>query len=232
MITLRESESRGGAEYGWLKPRYTFSFASFYDPQWMSFRSLRVINEDIIAAGRGFATHPHDNMEIISYIVSGELRHQDSMGSGSVIARGEVQLISAGTGISHSENNPSDENPTHMLQIWIEPERTGLPPGYDQRVFSDEAKRDRLCPIATPGGREGSLVINQDVNLYASLLSAEKAVQLDLAGDRHAWVQVISGEVALNGVSLRNGDGAAVSDETVLRLSAIRDAEFLLFDLA
>jgi redox-sensitive bicupin YhaK (pirin superfamily) len=231
MITVRKSSDRGQADHGWLKSRHTFSFASYLDPKHVEYRALRVINEDWIDGGKGFGTHPHDNMEIITYIISGELEHKDSMGTGSVIRRGDLQRMTAGTGITHSEFNPSDEN-THLLQIWIHPERTGLKPSYEQKDFSIARKPNTLILLASQTGNEDSLTIHQDMELHGAVL--DKGSELDYAvePDRHIWIQVISGNVSINGIPLEEGDGAASDGERQLTLCAEKECEFLLFDLA
>ncbi len=231
MIRIRKSDERGRGDHGWLKSKFSFSFANYYDPEHMNFRDLRVINEDLVAPDSGFPMHPHRDMEIITYIVSGELEHRDSMGNGEVIRRGEVQRMSAGTGITHSEFNPTSDRTTHLLQIWITPDRAGHTPSYEQTRFPDSDKRDRLRLVASPDGAEGSVTIHQDARLYASLLSAGQSVTHDLAPGRHAWVQLISGTLDVNGTRLDAGDAAAISDEPSLAIRAGEDAEFLVFDL-
>lgn len=231
MITLRKSQERGNADHGWLKTFHTFSFAHYYDPKHMGFRDLRVINEDHVAAGQGFGKHPHDNMEIVTYIVKGALEHKDSMGNGSVIRPGDIQRMSAGTGVIHSEFNPSKDEPVHLLQIWILPERKELKPGYEEKHFDDSAKKNRLCLLVSPDGAQNSARINSDVRLYAAFLDAAKTLELPLSRGRHAWLQLISGEVDLNGQKLLAGDGASLSDETSVKIQATKNAEFLLFDL-
>jgi redox-sensitive bicupin YhaK (pirin superfamily) len=232
MVNIRKSEERGHLNHGWLDTYHTFSFASYFDRAHMGFRSLRVINEDRVHPGRGFAPHDHADMEIITYILDGALQHKDSMGNGSVIYRGDVQRMSAGTGVTHSEFNPSHEAPVHLLQIWIFPERDGLKPEYEQKYFSDGDKTGRLRLIASRSGREGSVTIHQDVDLYASILEPKGQLDLDLAPGRHAWLQMTSGRLRLNDQDLRSGDGASVSDEKRLSATAEQRAEFLLFDLA
>ncbi len=234
MITLRPSAERGHANHGWLDTYYTFSFADYYDPRHMGFRDLRVINEDRISAGRGFGMHPHRDMEILTYIIDGELSHRDSMGRGASIKRNDVQRMSAGTGVMHSEVNQSDK-PVHLLQIWILPETEGLKPSYEDRTFPPEQKRNRLRLIASHDGRDDSTVIHQDAGVYASVLDSGKSVELELRPKRHAWVQLISGELEVNGAKLTKGDGAAISDENKLQITSIGNdggAEFLVFDLA
>lgn len=232
MITIRKSEARGGADYGWLKTYHSFSFSSYYDPQYMGFRSLRVINEDRVAPTKGFATHSHRDMEIISYVVAGALEHKDSMGNSSVIVPGEVQRMSAGTGVSHSEYNPSDAAPVHLLQIWILPERGGMPPSYEQKKYEDSEKRGKLRLIGSRDGRGGSVTIYQDVDLYGSLLAPGEKIEYEIKPTRGVWLQLVKGELALNGQMLSAGDGAAVEGENQLSIAAKSEAEFLLFDLA
>lgn len=232
MITIRPAAERGHYNHGWLDTHHTFSFASYYDPKHMGFRDLRVINEDRVAPGRGFGTHSHRDMEIITYVLEGSLEHEDSLGNGSVIFPGDVQRMSAGTGVAHSEYNGSKDEPVHFLQIWILPERAGIVPGYEQRTFLPEEKRGRLRLIAARDGREDAVRINQDVDLYASLLEPGEAVEHQLREGRHAWMQVVRGEVSLNGADLRAGDGAAIGDERSLRIEASQSAEVLLFDLS
>jgi len=232
MMTIRKAGERGHFQHGWLDTYHTFSFADYYDPQWMGFRSLRVINEDRVAPGQGFGTHPHRDMEILTYVLEGGLRHRDSMGNGEVIHPGEVQRMTAGTGVAHSEFNDSKSETVHLLQIWILPERKGLTPGYEQKFFADDEKRGRLRLVASPEGGDGSVKIHQDVKLYASLLGAGEEVTHPLAAGRAAWVQVARGSVTLNGQQLAQGDGAAVSDEATLKLAGVKNAEVLLFDLA
>ena len=232
MISVRRAKERGHFDFGWLDTYHTFSFADYYDPRFMGFRSLRVINEDRVQPGRGFPTHGHRDMEIVTYVLRGGLEHKDSMGNGSVIYPGEVQRMSAGTGVRHSEYNHAPDDVVHLLQIWIVPAVEGTAPGYEQKFFADEEKRGRLRLIASPDGREGSVTVQQDARLYAMLLEPGEAVSHALAAGRHAWVQVARGAVGLNGQQLEPGDGAAVSDEERLTIKALRPAEVLLFDLA
>ena len=231
MLRLRRSDERGHARHGWLDSRHTFSFADYHDPRHMGFRDLRVINEDRVEPGRGFAPHAHRDMEIVSYVLAGALAHEDSLGNGSVIRPGDVQRMSAGTGITHGEQNPSASEPVHFLQIWILPEREGLAPSYEQKHFPAEERRGRLRLVASRDGREGSIRIHQDVDLFATLLGAGDALEHALRPGRHAWLQLARGRCTLNGVALEAGDGAAVSEERSLRLAG-GDAELLLFDLA
>jgi redox-sensitive bicupin YhaK (pirin superfamily) len=232
MITVRPSQERGHANHGWLDSYHTFSFANYYDPDHMGFRALRVINEDRVAPGRGFGTHPHRDMEIITYILSGSLAHKDSMGNAATIGAGEVQKITAGTGIAHSEFNPSQTEGVHFLQIWILPEAVGLTPNYEEKEFSIESKQGQWRRIASRTGADGAVQINQDAELYATVLNAGEGRSLELRPGRYAWVQVAQGKVSLNGVSMEAGDGAAISDETLLEVQAVSDAEVLVFDLA
>ncbi|MGE0592727.1 MAG: pirin family protein [Vicinamibacterales bacterium] len=232
MIIRRSGEDRGRADWGWLDSRHSFSFGEYYDPSHMGFRALRVINEDRVKPGHGFGTHPHRDMEILSYVLEGALAHRDSMGTGSVIRPGDVQRMSAGTGVLHSEMNPSNDEAVHFLQIWLLPDEQGIPPEYEQKHFPLDERRGRLRLVAGKGGREGALAIHQDVDLYSSVLGAGERVRMDLRPGRHAWVQVARGEVSVNGEALRQGDGAAVTNETGLDFEAADGAEFLVFDLA
>jgi len=232
MIAVRRARERGHSEIGWLDSWHTFSFADYYDPRHMGFRALRVINEDRVAPGRGFGTHPHRDMEIVTCVLEGALEHRDSLGSGSVMRPGDVQRMSAGTGVTHSEWNHSRAEPVHFLQIWIVPERRGLPPGYEQRHFPEEETRDQLRLIAAPDGAGGALTLHQDAALYRAHLSAGRPVAHELGAGRHAWVQVARGEVALGEVTLAAGDGAAISDAARIELVAAGPSELLLFDLA
>jgi len=231
MITLRLAHDRGHARHGWLESYHTFSFADYYDPRHMGFRTLRVINEDRVQPGQGFGTHPHRDMEIISYVLEGALEHKGSLGTGSIIHPGEVQRMSAGAGVTHSEFNPSQVEPVHFLQIWIQPERVGLPPSYEQRGFPAAEKQGKLRLAASRDGAEGSVTIHQAVDLYTSVLAPGEAVTHRLAPGRHAWVQVVRGALTLNDTALAAGDGAAVSEEARLTLTATAQAEVLLFDL-
>jgi len=232
MITLRRSGERGHANYGWLDTYHTFSFNTYYDPAHMNFRDLRVINEDRVQPRRGFGTHPHEDMEILTYVLAGALEHKDSMGTGSIIRPGDVQRMSAGSGITHSEFNPSRSEPVHLLQIWIFPEQLGLRPSYEQKTFLQAAKRGQLRLLASPDARESSLKIHQNVDLYASVLGKGETVTHTLSQGRHAWLQVARGAVSLNGQAVGAGDGAAVSKEQSLAIRADEPSEFLLFDLA
>ncbi len=232
MLTIRKADDRGRANFGWLDGRHTFSFGRYYDPNHMGFGPLRVINDDRIAPGKGFPMHPHADMEIVTYVLDGALAHKDSLGNGSVIKPGDVQRMSAGTGIRHSEANPSATESAHLLQIWIEPVETGLPPGYEQKTFTADDKHGRLRLVASPDGRDGSVTVRQDVNLYASRLSGADKVSHDVGTGRAAWLQVATGSVAVNGTVLNAGDGASTTDAGVLSIEGVEDAEVLLFDMA
>jgi redox-sensitive bicupin YhaK (pirin superfamily) len=231
MITVRKSQDRGRFKIDWLDSRHTFSFGEYYDPQHLGFSALRVINEDVIAPGQGFGTHPHRDMEIVTYVLEGELEHRDSLGTGSVIRPGDVQRMSAGTGIQHSEFNPSAKNPTKLLQIWLLPNKKGVQPSYEQKAFADSELEGHLRVVASPDGRDGSVTIHQDTQLYAAKLKKGATLNLPLGANRAAWVQVARGAVSLNGTALANGDGAAVTKETALDLAANDNAEVLVFDL-
>lgn len=232
MITLRKAEERGHANHGWLDSYHTFSFANYYDPNHMGFRHLRVINQDRVTGGMGFGTHSHRDMEIVSYVLDGSLEHKDSMGNIAVMHKGEVQRMSAGTGVSHSEYNHSKTELAHFLQIWILPEKEGIEPSYEQKVFAQEEKLNQLRPIVSPNGRDGSLSINQDVTIYASVLDNGAEVSYTVPASRYAWVQVARGKATLNGQPLKAGDGVAVSDPGTLNLVGQENAEVLIFDLA
>ena len=232
MLTIRRSNDRGGGDYGWLKTQHTFSFSDYWDEKWMGFRSLRVINEDWVAPSSGFPTHPHRDMEIITYVLSGQLEHKDSLGTGSVILPGDGQRMTAGRGIRHSEYNPSPTEKVHLLQIWILPDKQGHEPGYEQKTFPEAEKRGQLRLIASSDGADSSVKINQDAKLFVTLLSPGEEVKHALGAKRHAWLQVAKGEVELNGERLRQGDGTAVSDERTLSIRGTKEAEVLLFDLA
>ncbi len=232
MIQVRKSEERGHFDHGWLDTRHTFSFGMYHDPAFMGFRSLRVINEDVVAPGKGFGEHPHQDMEIITYVLNGALAHRDSLGNGEAIRAGDVQRMTAGSGIEHSEFNASKTEPVHLLQIWIRPRKRGLEPGYEQKHFELGPSRGRLVLVASQDGAEGSVTIQTEARLYAGVLGKGQSAALELKPGRHAWVQVAHGGVEVNGTSLRAGDGAAVSEETELALRANEDAEVLVFDLA
>jgi len=232
MIQVRKAFERGHAKHGWLESFHTFSFADYYDPRHMGFRTLRVINEDRVQPGTGFGTHPHRDMEIVTYVLDGALEHKDSLGTGSVIRPGEIQRMSAGTGVSHSEYNHSKSELVHFLQIWILPRDEGLPPSYEQRAFSEARRKDQLCLVASRAGRDGSVTIHQDVDLYVSLLSSGSLAEHRLQVGRHAWLQVARGAVYVNEELLSEGDGAALSGEAGVAIAAREPSEILLFDLA
>ncbi|HET6585459.1 MAG TPA: pirin family protein [Nannocystaceae bacterium] len=232
MITIRRSHERGHAQHGWLESRHTFSFADYYDAQHMGFRALRVINEDIVQPGMGFGAHGHRDMEIVSYVLEGGLEHRDSLGTGSVIRPGDVQRMSAGTGVRHSEYNASKTEPVHFLQIWIVPQRAGLPPSYEQKHFDAPSLRGGLRVVASPDGRDGSVTLHQDVTLLATRLAAGESATHPLAPGRHAWVHVARGTAKLGDHELAPGDAAALSNEPTVHLEGLADAEVLLFDLA
>jgi redox-sensitive bicupin YhaK (pirin superfamily) len=229
-MTIRKATDRGHAEHGWLDTYHTFSFADYYDPQWMGYRSLRVINDDLVMPGMGFGTHPHRDMEIITYILSGSLQHKDSMGNGRVIRSGEVQYMAAGTGVQHSEFNPSKDEAVHLLQIWIQPDAKGVKPRYAEKSFKN-ATAGTLNLVTSKTGRDGSIAIHQDADLWLAKLDAGNSVKHKLAPGRHAWMHVAEGDVSLNGRKLSGGDAAAVSEESTLELSGIKPAQVLLFDL-
>jgi len=232
MITIRKSNDRGHADHGWLDTRFTFSFAEYFDPKHVEFRTLRVMNDDRVAGGAGFPTHPHRDMEIVTYVLEGALSHKDSMGNGSTIKPGDVQYMSAGTGVAHSEFNASQTEPVHLYQIWMFPDKNGYKPTYDQKYFSTEDKRGKLRLLVSPDGRDGSVKIRQDNDLYATVLGTGEKVQHELKPERHAYVQVARGSVTLNGKKLETGDGAEISQERTLELVGADEAEVLLFDLA
>ena len=232
MLTIRPNQARGRADFGWLDSRHSFSFGQYYDPAHMGFRDLRVINEDRVAPESGFAPHSHRDMEIVSYVLEGSLEHKDSLGNGATIRPGEVQRMSAGTGITHSEYNPSKDKGVHFLQIWILPERKNIAPGYEQRSYPSAERQGRLTLVGSRDGRDGSVTIHQDVALYAGLLGKGDRVKHALAPGRHAWLQLARGAARANGQRLRAGDGAAISEESEIEIVADEPAEFLLFDLA
>jgi len=232
MIQVRKSKERGHAKHGWLDSHHTFSFSDYYDPKFTGFRNLLVINEDRVNPGAGFGTHGHKDMEIISYVLEGELAHKDSLGTGSVLKYGDVQRMSAGSGVRHSEFNGSKEKLVHFLQIWITPKKDGIKPSYEEKKYSVEDKQNKLKLIVSPDGKDGSLQINQDASIYASILEEGKDVSLSLANGRHSWVQVVRGSLELNGTMLSEGDGASVSDVQKLELKAKKPSEVLVFDLA
>ena len=233
MIIIRPAQERGQANFGWLDSKHTFSFGSYYDPHHMGFSNLRVINEDKVQAGKGFGTHRHKDMEIISYVLQGALEHKDSIGNGSVIRPGNVQRMSAGTGIVHSEFNASDAEPVHFLQIWIQPDRVGIQPSYEQKNFALEEKRGKFRLVASPDGRDDSVTIHQDADLYVAVLNNGDRVNYDTEKNRSLWIQLARGSATINGQTLETGDGAAITQESELELVATTDnTEILLFDLA
>lgn len=231
MLTIRKSEDRGRFDHGWLDTRHTFSFADYFHPRHVHFRTLRVINEDWVAPGEGFGTHPHRDMEIVTIVLEGSLRHRDSMGTGSVIRPGEVQRMTAGSGVTHSEVNASDSERVHLYQIWILPERKGLEPSYEQKAFPASERRNRLRVVASRDGRDGSVTIHQDASVHVATLDAGVAVTHELGKDRAAWVQVVRGDVTVDGRAATEGDGVAVEDQRSVTLKAVSDAEVILFDL-
>jgi redox-sensitive bicupin YhaK (pirin superfamily) len=232
MMIHRPAAERGHAQHGWLDSHHTFSFADYYDPDHMGFRALRVINDDRVEGGQGFGAHPHRDMEIISYVLEGGLEHKDSMGTGSVIKPGDVQRMSAGTGVTHSEYNASRTETAHFLQIWLVPAERGITPSYEQKYFADADKRGRLRVVAAPDARDGSLAIHTDAVVYAGLFDKGEAAEVKLGKGRHAWVQVAKGTVRVNGKDLGPGDGAALSEETTVRVEGVDGGEVLVFDLA
>jgi len=232
MIKVRAAAERGKTQTNWLDGNHTFSFNRYYDPHWTGFRDLLVINEDYIAPGMGFGTHSHENMEIITLVIEGALQHRDSTGGSGVIRPGEVQKMSAGTGVSHSEMNASKTEPAHLLQIWLQPEREGIEPGYEQKEFPEALKQGKLRLIASPGGASGSVAVQQDAKLYDAALASGDKVSYPLGEDRYAWLQVIKGAISVGGTLLQAGDGAAISEENSLEIRASEAAEILLFDLA
>lgn len=232
MIRIRKSEERGHADHGWLNTWFTFSFADYHDPKHVQFRTLRVMNDDRVAGGGGFPMHPHRDMEIVTYVLEGALQHRDSMGNGSVIRPGDVQYMSAGTGVMHSEFNASEKEPVHLYQIWMFPDKRGYKPAYDQKNFCEAEKRGKLRLLASPDGKNGSVKIRQDNSVYATILAPRESVKHELRPERHAYVQVARGSVTLNGKRMDEGDGAAISGEKALELTGVENAEVLLFDLA
>lgn len=232
MITIRHAEERGAVNLGWLEGKHSFSFGDYYDVEHMGFNTLRVINEDRIAPSKGFGTHGHKDMEIVTYMIAGALEHKDNMGNGSVIRAGEVQRMSAGTGVMHSEFNRSAKEQAHLLQIWVLPEETGISPGYEQKAFAAADKTNRLCLIASRDARDGSLKIHQALDLYASNLDRGEVLAHELRVKRSSWIQVVSGIMSVNGELLHSGDGVAIDDTRTLEIEAIEDTEFLLFDMA
>lgn len=232
MMTIRRANERGHADHGWLNSYHTFSFAGYRDPNHMGFRSLRVMNEDRVSAGQGFGTHAHHDMEIVSYVLDGELEHKDSMGNGEVLRPGEFQRITAGTGITHSEFNPSAEHSTHFYQIWILPEQKGLAPGYEQKEFDPAGRKNQLQLVASRDAKDGSLLIHQDANIYLADISAGSELRYTIPDGRHVWLQILRGSVDVDGTVLQTSDAIAVSEETHLPIKASSDAELMLFDLA
>ncbi len=231
MITLRPAAERGHADHGWLDSHHSFSFADYYDPAHMGFRILRVLNDDRVAPGQGFGTHPHRDMEIVSYVLEGALQHRDSMGTGSVIVPGDVQRMSAGTGVRHSEFNASKTDPVHFLQIWLLPAQNGIEPGYEQKAFTADEKRGRLRVVASPDGRDGSVTVHANAVLYAGLLNEGEKADLAIPRGRHAWVHVARGKARVNGRDLGEGDGASLTDERAVAVEGVDGAEVLVFDL-
>lgn len=231
MYQLRKASERGHANYGWLDTYHTFSFSSYYDPQHMRFRNLRVMNEDFVAPGQGFGTHPHNDMEIVTYVLQGALEHRDSMGNGEVLRPGEFQRMSAGTGITHSEFNPSASEPTHLYQIWLLPERKGIEPSYEQKKFDLSERTNRLRLVASPNGEDGSLTIHTQAKIYLSTVQPEQGVQLTLGEGKHVWLQVLSGTGVVHGYTLAAGDGLAISDERLVEYQATSESEILVFEL-
>ena len=231
MITIRKADSRGHTLLDWLDSHHTFSFGDYYDPAAMGFSVLRVINDDVVAARGGFPTHPHNNMEIVTWVLSGALEHRDSMGNGSVIRPGDAQRMTAGTGVTHSEFNASKTEPVHLLQMWLLPDRRGLVPGYEQRNFAESERRGRMRLVASPDGADGSITIHQDARLYDGVLSAGEAIAHPLDAKRKGWLHVARGAIRVNDAMLKAGDGAAIENESALKLAASEQSEVLLFDL-
>ena len=231
MITRRPADARGHGQHGWLESRHTFSFADYYDPNQMGFRVLRVMNEDRVLPGQGFGTHGHRDMEIVSYVLEGELAHRDNLGNGSVLRPGEFQRMTAGTGIQHSEFNPSTTDAAHFYQIWLLPKSKGLSPSYEQKMFPIDQRQGRLQIVASPDGRDGSLTIQQDAEIFLSVLNEDQQVEHPLQSGRYAWLQVLRGSATVNDRTLQTGDGAAIKDEESLKISTHESAELLLFDL-
>jgi quercetin 2,3-dioxygenase len=232
MMTIRKAADRGHANHGWLDSHHTFSFANYYDPKHMGFRALRVINDDVVQAGNGFGAHPHADMEIISYVLDGALAHKDSTGTDGVIRPGDVQRMSAGSGVTHSEFNASKTEPVHFLQIWLMPAKRGIKPGYEQKMFTEAEKRGALRLVASPEGEAGSLVIHTDAKVYAGLFDKGEAAKLEIAPKRHAWIHVARGTAKVNGQELTEGDGASFTDESTISIEGVAGAEVLAFDLA
>ena len=232
MVDIIHSNTRGAADHGWLKSRHTFSFADYHNPSMMGFAALRVVNEDWIEPGKGFGTHPHRDMEIVTYMIEGALEHKDDMGNGSVIRPGELQRMTAGTGILHSEFNHSNEDQAHLLQIWILPEQKGLEPGYEQKLFPTEQKKNRWCLVGSRDGRDGSLTIHQDLNLYSTVLDEDVQIEFEFDKSRQGFLQVVRGSIEIDGEALDAGDAATIQKQTAFTVRALRDAELLFFDMA
>jgi hypothetical protein len=232
MLHVRKATDRGHADFGWLDTHHTFSFGRYYDPRYLGFRALRVMNEDRVQPGQGFPTHGHDNMEIVTYVLEGALAHRDSMGNGAVLKPGEFQRMSAGTGITHSEYNPSETEGAHFYQIWLTPEADGIEPSWEQKDFDSTGRQNAFQLVASPDGEEGALKIHQDARIYVANLEAGKSISYDLHEGRSAWLQVLRGSVAVNGTALETSDGVAVGEEARLDIRANKDAEVMLFDLA
>ena len=231
MLEIRKADERGHSDIGWLDSHHSFSFSDYHDPRYMGFGHLRVVNDDVVAAGGGFGTHPHRDMEIISYVISGALEHKDSMGNGSIIRPGDLQRMSAGTGVTHSEFNHSKTEPVHFLQIWFLPDATGHSPGYEQKFFSNEDKRGRFKLVASAGGVQGSVSLNQDVNFYAGLLDGDEQTEFEAETNRDVWIQIAGGSVSVNGETLGQGDGAAIKQAGTFTFKNGRNAEIVIFDI-
>jgi redox-sensitive bicupin YhaK (pirin superfamily) len=232
MILVRKAAQRGHFDFGWLQTKHTFSFGQYHDPRFMGFRSLRVINEDCVEPGEGFGSHGHQDMEILTYVLEGELSHKDSLGNGSIIQPGDIQRMSAGSGVRHSEFNDSRRERVHFLQIWIMPDQYGTTPSYDQKYFANETKQGQFRLIASCDGRKGSLKIHQDIALYATLLEPLQSLDYSIEKGRYGWIQIARGAITMNGVTLSTGDGASICDETKLQIKAVDVCEFLFFDLS
>ena len=232
MVDIIHSNTRGAADHGWLKSRHTFSFADYHNPSMMGFAALRVVNEDWIEPGKGFGTHPHRDMEIVTYMIEGTLEHKDNMGNGSLIRPGELQRMTAGTGVLHSEFNHSNEDQAHLLQIWILPEKEDLEPGYEQKLFPTEEKKNRWCLVGSRDGRDGSLTIHQDLNLYSTVLDEDVEIEFEFDKSRQGFLQVVRGSIEINGEALDAGDAAMMQKQTAITVRARQDAELLFFDMA
>lgn len=231
MLSVTRSNERGHVQHGWLDSHHSFSFGSYYNPKQMGFGPLRVINEDIVDASQGFGTHGHENMEIVSYVLSGALEHKDSMGNGSVLRRGQVQRMSAGTGVLHSEFNPSPVEKAHFLQIWLYPNQKDIEPSYEESIFTDEEKQNKWCLIASPDGEQGSVRIHQDAKLFASILDGKEMPEYELASDRIAYIHIVNGDITINGIELHTGDALKISNEQTILVEQAHNTEILLFDL-